>query len=67
MKNKEPKSQAQDFADTIKDNPQQIIKWARSEIREYKKFIKLLKKIGILTDEEADKERGKLEKLKKKK
>lgn len=33
---------AQDFADTIKDNPAEIIAWAKAEICEYRKLIKIL-------------------------
>jgi len=33
----------QDFANSIKDNPQAIIEWAESEIREYQKLIKILR------------------------
>jgi hypothetical protein len=36
------KSNARDFADTIKDNPQKIIAWAKREIREYEKLIRIL-------------------------
>lgn len=42
MKNK--KSKADNFFETIKNNPKEIIAWAESEIKEYKKLIKLLKK-----------------------
>lgn len=35
---------AEQFARSIKDNPQEIIDWAYSEIAEYKKLIKILKK-----------------------
>lgn len=38
------KSNIQDFADTIKDNPKEIIDWAKREIAEYKKLIKILEK-----------------------
>jgi len=34
----------QEFADTIEDNPQELIEWALAEINEYKKLIKILKK-----------------------
>ena len=37
-------SGAQDFADTIKNNPDEIIEWAKSEIAEYKKLIRILQK-----------------------
>jgi hypothetical protein len=33
---------AQDFADTLKNNHDEIIEWAKSEIAEYKKLIKIL-------------------------
>jgi hypothetical protein len=33
-----------DFADTIQANPQEIIEWAKREIEEYYKLIKILKK-----------------------
>ena len=39
---KKPKSSVQEFADSIKDNPNAIIKWARREIAEYQKLIKIL-------------------------
>ena len=35
---------AQDFADTIKDNPKKIIAWAKREIKEYEKLIKILER-----------------------
>jgi len=38
------KSSVQDFADTIRDNPKKIIAWAKREIREYEKLIKILEK-----------------------
>ena len=38
------KSSVQEFANTIKDNPREIIAWARREIREYQKLIKILEK-----------------------
>lgn len=41
------KSSVQDFADTIKDNPSEIIKWAEAEIREYQRLIKILKKRNL--------------------
>lgn len=40
----EDKSSVQEFADTIRDNPQEIIDWAESEIREYESLIEILKK-----------------------
>jgi len=40
------KSSVQDFADTIRDNPKEIIAWAKREIREYEKLIKVLEKRG---------------------
>jgi hypothetical protein len=42
--NYENKSSVQDFADTIRDNPKAIIAWARREIREYEKLIKILER-----------------------
>ncbi len=42
MKNK--KTSAQEFADTIKNNPKEIIDWAKREIREYQSLIKILEK-----------------------
>lgn len=41
---KKEKSNTQDFADTIRTNPQAIINWAKSEIAEHKKLIKILEK-----------------------
>ena len=41
---KSPTSKAQDFADTLRDNPREIIAWAKREIREYQKLIKILSK-----------------------
>jgi hypothetical protein len=38
------KSSAQDFADSIKDSPKEIIAWAKREIKEYEKLIKILEK-----------------------
>ena len=38
------KSSVQEFADTLKDNPREIIDWAKREIKEYKSLIKLLEK-----------------------
>jgi len=39
---KKVKSSVQDFADTIKDKPKKIIAWAKREIKEYEKLIKIL-------------------------
>ena len=36
-------SKVHNFADSIKDNPSKIIKWAENEIKEYLKLIKILK------------------------
>jgi len=44
MKEEKQKSKAQSFADTIKDNPQEIIEWCHREIKEYEKLIKILEK-----------------------
>ena len=38
------KSSVEEFAETIKTNPKRIIAWAKSEIREYEKLIKILEK-----------------------
>jgi len=35
-------SSVQEFADTIKDNPKEIIAWAKREIKEYESLIKIL-------------------------
>jgi len=43
-KDNNKKSSVQDFADTIKDNPEKIIAWAKREIAEYEKLIKILEK-----------------------
>ncbi len=36
------KSSVQEFADTIKSDSKKIIAWAKREIREYEKLIKIL-------------------------
>lgn len=36
-------SSVREFADTLKHNPKEIIKWALREIAEYKKLIKILR------------------------
>ena len=41
---KTKKSSVQEFADTISDNPTEIIEWAEREIKEYQKLICILKK-----------------------
>jgi len=41
-KNKNKK--VQDFVDTLKDNPKEIIAWAKREINEYEALIKILEK-----------------------
>jgi len=38
------KTSVQDFADSIKHNPEKIIAWAKREIKEYQKLIKILEK-----------------------
>ena len=43
-KKPQKKSSVQDFADTIKDNPKEIIAWAEREIKEYQSLIKILNK-----------------------
>jgi hypothetical protein len=35
-------SEADKFFEALKNDPQKIIRWAKSEIREYKRLIKLL-------------------------
>ena len=42
MKNNKDKTSVEDFADTLKDNPKEIIAWAKREIAEYQKLIKIL-------------------------
>jgi hypothetical protein len=37
-------SEANNMFNALKDNPQAIIEWAESEIKEYKKLLKLIKK-----------------------
>ena len=44
MKKEQPNKSAQEFADTIKDNPKEIIKWCRAEISAYNELISLLEK-----------------------
>ena len=36
-------SEADNMYSALKDNPEEIIKWAEAEIKEYKKLIKLIK------------------------
>jgi hypothetical protein len=38
------KTSVEEFADTIKDNPKEIIAWCKREIAEYQKLIKILEK-----------------------
>jgi hypothetical protein len=38
------KSPAEEFADSIKTDPKKIIQWAKREIKEYEKLIKLITK-----------------------
>jgi len=38
------KSTSQQWYNTLKENPEEIIEWARSEIKEYKKLIKIIEK-----------------------
>lgn len=37
-------NRAKDFAETLAKNPKEIIAWAKAEIREYEKLIKILEK-----------------------
>ena len=47
MKNKEVKSKAQQFADTLnRGNYKEIIAWCKEEVEEYQKLIKILKEKG---------------------
>lgn len=39
------KSSVQEFADTLTGNPKEAIAWAKSEIKEFEKLIKLIKKL----------------------
>lgn len=41
---KKESSRAESFAETIKNNPKEIIAWCKSEIKEYEKLIKILEK-----------------------
>ena len=36
------KTSVEDFADTLRDNPKEIIEWAKREIAEYEKLIEIL-------------------------
>ena len=38
------KSPAQNFAEALKDNPEEIIAWAKSEQKEYQRLIDILEK-----------------------
>lgn len=38
------KSGAENFADSLKDNPKDIIAWCKREIKEYESLIKILEK-----------------------
>lgn len=44
MKKGSKKSEVQEFADSIRDNPEKIIAWALREIEEYRKLIVILEK-----------------------
>jgi hypothetical protein len=39
---KKKKTSIEEFADTFRDNPKEIIAWAKREIKEYQKLIKIL-------------------------
>lgn len=41
------KTGADNFLDTLKKNPEEIIKWCEEEIKEYQKLIKLIKKMSV--------------------
>lgn len=36
------KSKAENFYESLKENPEEIIQWAKDEIKEYEHLIKLL-------------------------
>ena len=38
------KTSAENFVDTIRDDPQAIIEWAKREIKEYEELIEILEK-----------------------
>lgn len=38
------KTKAEAFADTMRDNPKEIIEWCRREIKEYENLIAILEK-----------------------
>lgn len=42
MKKTPKQSPAKNFADLVKDKPNEIIKWAKSEIKQYEELIKIL-------------------------
>lgn len=37
------KTKSDYFYEALKNNPEEVIKWAEAEIKEYKKLIKLIK------------------------
>jgi hypothetical protein len=39
---KKKKTSIEEFADTFRDNPKEIIAWAKREIKEYQNLIKIL-------------------------
>lgn len=43
------KTSVQEFAEELKDNPKKIIAWAKREIKEYEKLIKILENENIKT------------------
>jgi hypothetical protein len=44
------KTPADNFYNALKDNPKEIIKWCRAEIKEYERLIKLLSKKSKASD-----------------
>jgi hypothetical protein len=44
---KKKKTSIEEFADTFRDNPKEIIAWAKQEIKEYQELIKILEKKGL--------------------
>ena len=41
-KNSEKKTKAENFFESLKDNPKEIIAWAKREIKEYEKLIEII-------------------------
>lgn len=41
------KSKAENFADSLKDCPEEILEWCNREIKEYQSLIDILEKRGV--------------------